>query len=160
MNTSTPAARRCDATLAAAGSMDDDGDHDDMDMEGSEQDKQEQAEKPRKSPCAFMWEAAFPTHVLLFHELAYLESQGTSCTFSGGVLEVKHPKVAREAFQNWLDASTPPPAGRGGDADADAALLAQVKANGNKIKTQAEFEAYRCPSLPAFLPGSASLFDL
>ena len=140
--------------------MDDDGDHDDMDMEGSEQDKQEQAEKPRKIPCAFMWEAAFPTHVLLFHELAYLESQGTSCTFSGGVLEVKLPKVAREAFQNWLDTSTAPPAGRGGDADADAALLAQVKANGNKIKTQAEFEAYRCPSLPAFLPGSASLFDL
>ena len=125
------------------------GDHDDMDMEGSEQ---EQAEKPHKSPCAFMWEAAFPTHVLLFHELAYLESQGASCTFSGGVLEVKLPKVAREAFQNWLDTSTAPPAGRGGDADADAALLAQVKANGNVIKTQAEFEAYRCPFLPASCP--------
>ena len=92
---------------------------------------------------SFNWNSSlFPKHVLLYHELVFLQSEGWFCYDGSGYWSVVVPAKATEAYNQWRQKEVQGTPSADSDVDSDAVLLARVGACGGQIKTHAESEAF------------------
>ena len=76
---------------------------------------------------SFKWSSSlFPKHVLLYHELVFLESEGAVYYDGQGYWPLSVPAGAMEAHKRWRQEHASAFASSAVDMDSDAALLAQV----------------------------------